>query len=86
MPKYLRIKQKFITFALSKEIIKPKRMELQEGLEFYRRCLDYAKLSLAEIMKDKSIPEQRKEILIVKLLDRMIDFQKNIDATEELLR
>ena len=51
-------------------------MELQEGLEFYRRCLDYAKLSLAELMKDKSISEQRKEVLIDKLLDRMIEFSK----------
>ena len=30
-------------------------MELKEGLEFYRRCLEYSKLSLAELMKDESI-------------------------------
>jgi len=37
-------------------------------------------------MKDKSIPEWRKGPLIDKLLDRMIEFQKNIDMIEELLR
>lgn len=61
-------------------------MEPQEGLEFYRKCLESAKLSLQELMKDKSIPEWRKQPLVDKLLDRMIEFQKNIDAIEELLR
>ncbi len=61
-------------------------MELQEGLEFYRKCLEYAKLSLQELMKDKNIPEWKKQPLVDKLLDRMIEFQKNIDAIEELLR
>ena len=90
MLKYLRIKQKFIIFASSKVFItvepKTKRMELQEGLDFYRRCLEYTKLSIQEVMKDKSIPEWRKGPLIDKLLDRMIEFQKNIDMIEELLR
>lgn len=61
-------------------------MELQEGLEFYRRCLEYTKLSLSELMKDKRMPEERKQVLIDKLLDRMIEFQKLIDTIEELLR
>ncbi len=61
-------------------------MELQEGLEFYKRCLEYARLSMQEIMKDQSIPEWRKGPLIDKLLDRMIEIQKNIDVIEELLR
>ncbi len=61
-------------------------MELQEGLDFYRKCMEYAKLSLQEIMKDKSIPEWRKKALIDKLLDRMIEIQKTIDTIEELLK
>ena len=61
-------------------------MELQEGLEFYRRCLEYAKLSLQEVINNKVIPEWRKQTLIDKLLDRIIEFQKSIDTIEELLR
>ncbi len=34
------------------------QMELQEGLEFYRRCLEYTKLTLSELMKDKRMPEE----------------------------
>ena len=48
-------------------------MELQEGLEFYRRCLEYAKLSLQEVINNKEIPEWRKKTLIDKLLDRIIE-------------
>lgn len=61
-------------------------MELQEGLEFYRRCLEYAKLSLQEVINNKEIPEWRKQTLIDKLLDRIIEFQKSINTIEELLR
>ena len=61
-------------------------MERQEGLDFYRKCMEYAKLSLQEIMKDKSIPEWLKKALIDKLLDRMIEIQKTIDTIEELLK
>jgi hypothetical protein len=61
-------------------------MELQEGLDFYRKCLDYARQSMQLVMKDPNIPEWRKAALIDKLLDRMIEIQKNIDAIEELLR
>ena len=61
-------------------------MELQEGLDFYRRCLEYAKLSLQEVINNKEIPEWRKQTLIDKLLDRIIEFQKSIDTIEELLR
>jgi hypothetical protein len=61
-------------------------MELQEGLDFYRKCLEYAKLSLQELMKDRTIPEERRQALIDKLLDSMIKIQRNIDTIEELLR
>lgn len=86
--KCLPIKQKFTIFASSTHdvIEKTKCMELQEGLEFYRRCLEYAKLSLQELMKDKTIPIERRQALIDKLLDSMIKIQRNIDSIEELLR
>lgn len=61
-------------------------MELQEGLEFYRKCIEYSKQAMSELMKDESLSKERKEALIDKLLDRMIEFQKRIDAIEELLR
>ena len=61
-------------------------MELKEGLEFYQRCIEYCKQTITELMKDKSIPKERKEVLIDKLLIRMTDLQKRIDAIEELLR
>lgn len=61
-------------------------MELQEGLEFYRRCIEYSKQAMSELLKDESLSKERKEALIDKLLDRMIEFQKRIDAIEELLR
>ena len=61
-------------------------MELQDGLEFYRRCLEYAKRSMRSIMEDQSIPKWRKDALIDKLLDKMVEIQKRIDAIEELLR
>ncbi|MBR1410792.1 MAG: hypothetical protein IJ580_06820 [Prevotella sp.] len=61
-------------------------MELKEGLEFYRRCLEYCKQSMTELIKDKSIPKERKDALIDKLLDRMVEFQKRIETIEELLR
>lgn len=41
---------------------------------------------MTELMKDESLSKERKEALIDKLLDRMIEFQKRIDAIEELLR
>ena len=43
-------------------------------------------LHLSELMKDKRMPEERKQALIDKLLDKMIEFQKLIDTIEELLR
>lgn len=61
-------------------------MELQEGLDFYRKCIEDAKSTIRELMKDGSIPEERRKALIDKLLDRMIEIQKRIDAIEELLR
>lgn len=43
-------------------------------------------MHLSELMKDKRMPEERKQALIDKLLDKMIEFQKLIDTIEELLR
>ena len=49
-------------------------MELKEGLEFYQRCLESAKITMTELMNDDQ------------LLDRMIEIQKTIEVIEELLR
>ena len=67
-------------------LAKLKIMEREEGLEFYRKCLEDCKYIMAELMKDESIPKVRKDALIDKLLDRMLLFQKRIEMIEELLR
>ena len=61
-------------------------MELKEGLEFYQRCLEYAKRTMTELMNDESISKERKEVIIDQLLDRIIEIQKHIEVIEELLR
>ena len=61
-------------------------MELKEGLEFYRKCLESAKRTMTELMNDQSIAKERKEAIIDQLLDKMIEIQKRIEFIEELLR
>lgn len=61
-------------------------MELKEGLEFYRKCLESAKRTMTELMNDESIAKERKEVIIDQLLDKMIEIQKRIEFIEELLR
>lgn len=61
-------------------------MELKEGLEFYRKCLESAKKNMTELMNDESIAKERKEVIIDQLLDKMIEIQKRIEFIEELLR
>lgn len=61
-------------------------MELKEGLEFYRKCLESAKKTMTELMNDESIAKERKEVIIDQLLDKMIEIQKRIEFIEELLR
>lgn len=41
---------------------------------------------MTELVNDESIPKERKDALIDKLLDRMIELQKRIETIEELLR
>ena len=61
-------------------------MELKEGLEFNKRCLERCKQILDDLRENEDIPAARKEALIDKMLDRMNEFQKNIDFLEELIR
>lgn len=61
-------------------------MELEEGLEFYRRCREWCKRVIDAYQADSTIPEARRNHLIDQMLDRMNEFQKRIDEIEELLR
>ena len=60
-------------------------MELQEGLEFYRRCLKHCDDIIAELYAT-DIPPQRKQALIDKELDTRNEIVKRIDFLEELIR
>ena len=61
-------------------------MELEEGLDFYRRCVEWCKKVIESYQADTAIPEARRKYLIDQMLDRMNKFQKRIDEIEELLR
>lgn len=61
-------------------------MELEEGLEFYRRCREWCKKVIEYYQTDRSIPDSRRQYLIDQMLDRMNFFQKRIDEIEEILR
>lgn len=61
-------------------------MELEEGLDFYQRCLEWCKKVIESYQADTTLPEARRNYLIDKMLDKMNEFQKNIDKIEELLR
>lgn len=41
---------------------------------------------MTELMNDESIAKERKEVIIDRLLDKMIEIQKRIEFIEELLR
>ena len=60
-------------------------MELKEGLEFYRRCLEHFDMVIASLYKS-DIPENRKQALIDKQLDTRNMLKKRIEIIEELLR
>ena len=60
-------------------------MELKEGLEFYRRCLEHCDMVIASLYKS-DIPENRKQALINKQLDTRNMLKKRIEVIEELLR
>lgn len=61
-------------------------MELEEGLEFYRRCIEWCKRVIESYQADTTLSEDRRNRLIDKMLDKMNDFQKRIEEIEELLR
>ena len=61
-------------------------MELEEGLEFYRRCMENCKRVIEAFQADTTLSEERRNYLIDQMLDRMNEFQKRVDAIEELLR
>ena len=60
-------------------------MELEEGLEFYRKCLEHCDMVIASLY-EREIPEARKQALIDKQLDTRNMLKKRIEIIEELLR
>ena len=60
-------------------------MELQEGLEFYKRCLKHCDDVLASLYAS-DLPEGRKTALIDKQLDTRNELTRRIEFLEELLR
>ena len=60
-------------------------MELKEGLEFYRQCLDHCDKIIASL-NDSDLPKERKQALIDKQLDTRHMLKKRMEIIEELLR
>ena len=60
-------------------------MELEEGLEFYRKCLEHCDMVISSLYESE-IPEARKQALIDKQLDTRNMLKKRIEIIEELLR
>ena len=61
-------------------------MELKEGLEFYRKCLQDCDRVIADLYHHQDIPRERKQALIDKLLITRNKLVKTIERIEELLR
>lgn len=61
------------------------KMEILEGIEFYKRCLADCDRVIADIY-NSDIVEPRKQALIDKMLQTRFDIQKTIEKLEELLR
>ena len=61
-------------------------MELEEGLEFYRRCLEHCDEVIASLYARTDLPKERKAALIDKQLDTRNLLVKTIEQIEELLR
>ena len=84
------IKQLFSNFATSNESTnmldqRHKRMELKEGLEFYRKCLQDCDRVITDLYH-QDLPKERKQALIDKLLITRNKLVKTIERIEELLR
>ena len=60
-------------------------MELKEGLDFYRKCLEHCDKVIANL-NDSDLPKDRKQALIDKMLDTRNMLNKRIEIIEELLR
>ena len=60
-------------------------MELKEGLEFYRQCLEHCDNVIASLY-NSDIPDERKQKLIDRQLDTRNMLKKRIEIIEELLR
>ena len=60
-------------------------MELKEGLEFYRKCLEQCDMVIANLY-NSDLPKERKQALIDRQLDTRNMLKKRIEIIEELLR
>lgn len=60
-------------------------MELKEGLEFYRKCLEHCDKVITSL-NSSDIPKERKQALIDRQLDTRNMLKKRIEIIEELLR
>jgi hypothetical protein len=60
-------------------------MELKEGLEFYRKCLQDCDRIIADLYQ-QNLSRERKQALIDKLLSTRNELVKTIERIEELLR
>jgi hypothetical protein len=60
-------------------------MELKEGLDFYRKCLEHCDKVIVSL-NDSDLPKERKQALIDKMLDTRNMLKKRIEIIEELLR
>jgi hypothetical protein len=61
-------------------------MELQEGLEFYKRCLADCDRVLADLLAREDLYEERKQALIDRQLDVRNKLKRTIETIEELLK
>lgn len=61
-------------------------MELEEGLEFYRRCLEHCDEVISDLYARTDLPKERKMALIDQQLDTRNRLMKTIEQIEELLR
>ena len=60
-------------------------MELKEGLEFYRKCLEHCDMVIANLY-NSDLPKERKQALIDRQLDTRNMLKKRIEIIEKLLR
>lgn len=54
-------------------------------LDFYRKCYEDCKLVIADLYERNDIPENRKEVLIDKMLDKMNELKRLIEEIEDFM-